>query len=761
MEQYAVVGKRLSRVDGPAKATGQAVYAGDIALPGMLYGKILRSPYAHARILNIDFTEALKLPGVRAVCTGKDFPGIKFGFLPNTRDQLPMAVDKVRHFGEAVAAVAAVSEDIAEDALDRIKVDYEELPVVLTAEDAMKPGAPLVHENLGSNITSVTKLNFGDVEQGFRDSDYVREDRFTTQRVSVGFIEPHAVVVSVDATGNVTLQGSKQSPYITWRHFCRAMDLPLSKVKVINPYVGGGFSGKHEPFDLDYAATVLSRKTGLPVKIVLSQDEVIASFKQRHAKDVWIKIGMKKDGTLIACDCKLISEGGAYASVGPYNILVFSLGLVLPYRLQHLRYEAQRVYTNKPWCGAVRGQAVPIARYAFEGLLQMMIREMGLDPVEVRRKNAIRQGETTVNRMTIESCGLEAAIDKAAEMMDWEERRKHRIPNRGIGFATTSMPSGTRMGGHFGCAAVVKIDEDGSVSLLHGGTEIGQGCDTVLSQMAAEVLGLPLDDIRVVAESTDTSVLEAGMYGSRCTFWSGNAVKVAAGDARRQLAEIAAPLLGVAPEDLVFRDRKVFAREKPEKAAPFIDIVRQAYYSRGQPIYGRGSWAATDIDMPDMKTGAGNMAHGWGFFAQGVEVEVDPKTGKIKLLKSVCARDAGYPINPLLLDGQVEGGTVFTSGQALHEECRFDEKGRPLQNSFVDYKLPTVYEAPASNGNFDIITNDPWGPFGAKGAGESSDSTTLAAIANAVEDAIGVMIKDLPITPEKILAALKEKGAGK
>ncbi|MBI4331350.1 MAG: molybdopterin-dependent oxidoreductase [Chloroflexi bacterium] len=754
MEEYAVVGKRLPRVDGPVKATGGAVYAADISLPGMLFGKMLRSPYAHARILNIDYSQALKLPGVRAVCTGKDFPGIKYGFLPSTRDQLPMATDKVRHYGEAVAAI---SEDIAEEALDLIVVDYKELPVVLTATEAMREGAPLVHEEHGSNIAATTRLNFGDVEKGFRESDLVREESFTTERVSVGFIEPHAVVASVDASGNVTLQGSKQSPYITWRHFCRAMDLPLSKVKVINPYVGGGFSGKHEPFDLDFAATVLSRKTGLPVKIVLSQDEVISSFKQRHHKDVWIKVGMKKDGMLVACDCRLINEGGAYASVGPYNMVVFTLGLVMPYRISHLRYEAHRIYTNKPWCGAVRGQSVPVARYAFEALMHRMINELGLDQVETRRKNAIRQGDTTINGMKIDSCGLDEAIDKAAGMVNWEQHKRQRLPNRGVGFACTSMPSGTRMGGHYGCAAVVKIDEDGGVSLLHGGTEIGQGCDTVLAQMAAEVLGVSLDDVRVIPESTDTSVLEAGMYGSRCTFWSGNAVKAAAEDARRQLAEIASPLLKTDKEDLVFRGRKVFPRGREEKAVPLLDIVRQAYYSRGQPIYGRGSWAANDIDLPDMKTGSGNIAHGWGFFAQAVEVEVDPKTGQVKLLKSVCARDAGRPINPLTLDGQVEGGTVFTSGQALWEECQFDEKGIPLQSSFADYKMPTIRDAPLANLNHDIITNDPWGPFGAKGAGESSNSTTLAAIANAVQDATGMAVNELPVRPEKVLAALKKR----
>ncbi|MDZ4246197.1 MAG: molybdopterin cofactor-binding domain-containing protein, partial [Dehalococcoidia bacterium] len=510
------------------------------------------------------------------------------------------------------------------------------------------------------------------------------------------------------------------------------------KVRIINPYVGGGFSGKHEALDLDFAAAALSKKTGFPVKIVLSQDEVIAAFKQRHAKHVEIKIGMKKDGTLVACECKMIAEGGAYASVGPFNIVIFATsGLLLPYRMSHFKYEAHRVYTNKPWCGSVRGQSIPIARFAFESLFNMMIDDLGLDQLEVRKKNSILSGESTINKMTVGTAGMVEAIEKLGEMIGWDGRKKKKAPYRGIGIACSPQVSGARMGGHFGSSAVVKVDEDGGVCLIHGGTEIGQGCDTVLAQMAAEVIGVPVEEIRQMEEDSDVAVLEAGMFSSRCTFWAGHAVKRAAEDACQQLAEIAAPLLEASKDDIVFKNKTVFSRKNPERAIAFIDLVRNAYYTKGQPIYGRGSYSASNIPMPDLKTGEGDVTNAWAFFAQAVEVEVDPETGRVKVLKSVCTRDVGRPINPMLLDAQLEGGTVFTSGQALYEECCFDEKGRPLQNSFLDYKMPTVMEAP-ENEHFDIITDDPNGPFGAKGAGEGSNGTTLAAIANAVEDAIGV-----------------------
>ncbi|MFQ5826686.1 MAG: xanthine dehydrogenase family protein molybdopterin-binding subunit, partial [Dehalococcoidia bacterium] len=492
MSEFSVIGKPIPRVDGVVKVTGQATYAADLVAPGMLYGKVLRAPVAHARILNIDTSRAEKLPGVRAVCTGQDFPGIRFGFLPSTRDQLPMPVDKIRHFGEGIAAVAAIDPDIAEEAIDLIKLEYEELPAVLTIEEAEAPGAPVIHDRAPDNVTASTKFHFGDVERGFAEADHITEAVIRSQRVVQGFIEPHAILASVDATGRIIIQASKQSPYITWRHFCRAMGLPLSQVRMINPYIGGGFSGKQDPFDLDFAAVKLAMKTGRPVKIVLSQDEVLATQRQRHSKRARIKIGAKRDGILTACDCILHSEGGAFASVAALNIDIFGRCLLEPYRLPNARYAGYRMYTNKPICGAVRGQAQVIGRYVFESALTMLADELGIDQFEIRLKNAYRNGDHTANGQLYFGSKFYEALEAVGKDIGWKEHKVKKPPYRGIGFGCQSSGAGAaRFAGHTSSAAVVKITEDGTASIIYGGTEIGQGIDTVVTQIAAEVLGLP------------------------------------------------------------------------------------------------------------------------------------------------------------------------------------------------------------------------------------------------------------------------------
>ena len=374
-EEYQVVGKPVERTDGRVKATGKARYAGDLIAPGMIYGKILRSTVAHANILNIDTSAAKKLPGVMAVITGKDFPGIPFGTRPDTRDQTPMPITKVHHFGEGVAAVAAIDEDTAEEALDLIKVEYEELPVVLTAEDALRPDAPLVNEFSSSNIAYTSDFRFGDPDAGFKEADYVREEKFSSQRVAVGFIEPHACLAEVDATGRVLLQGSKQSPYPTWRHMCRALDLPLSKMRLVTPFVGGAFSGKHDPFDVDFAAVKLAQITNRPVKIVLNYDEVLAGYRQRNAMDAVLKMGVKKDGRITAVKAECVLEGGPIAGIGPFNIYFFGAWLNLPYKVPAVEYHGKLVYSNRAPCGTVRGQEIVLAQYAVDSLLGIVAEE--------------------------------------------------------------------------------------------------------------------------------------------------------------------------------------------------------------------------------------------------------------------------------------------------------------------------------------------------------------------------------------------------
>jgi CO/xanthine dehydrogenase Mo-binding subunit len=722
----------------------------------MIHGKILRSPFAHANILSIDTSRAKKLPGVFAVITGKDFPGIPFGTRPDTRDQLPLPITKVHHFGEGVAAVAAIDEDTAEEALDLITVEYEELPVVLTAQDALAPGAPLVNEFCKSNIAYSSDFRFGDPDAGFAEADHVKEETFSSQRVAVGFIEPHACLAEVDATGRVLLQGSKQSPYPTWRHMCRALDLPLSKMRLVTPFVGGAFSGKHDPFDVDFAAVKLAQITNRPVRIVLNYDEVLAGYRQRNAMDAVVKMGMKKDGRITALKAECVLEGGPIAGIGPFNIYFFGAWLNLPYKVPAIDFHGKLVYSNRAPCGTVRGQEIVLAQYCVDSMLGIMAEDLGIDQVKVRSINAATDNYTTVNGIVIDVSGLPECIEKSAESVGWEKSRKSRPKGRGIGFSCAAHPSGVRLGGHFGSSVLLKLQEDGKVILTHGGTEIGQGCNTVFCQMAAEILGVPFEDIIQGPSDSDTAILDSGMFSDRCTYWDGNATIAAANDLKRQLAEIAADKLQAKPEDLVFKNAKIFVAGRPEKAMKLINAARTAYYDLGTPLYGRGYWAATDIDLVDWKTGRGNLAHGVDFIATAVEMDVDVETGKVTLLKGVSGDDAGQPIHPVMLEGQVNGGSAHMTGHALMEESLYDEKGRMLNYSWRDYKQPTALDTPEYIVDH-IHTHDPYGPFGAKGAGEASSCSTIAAIANGIYDAVGVRIKDLPITPEKILAALKSK----
>jgi CO/xanthine dehydrogenase Mo-binding subunit len=756
MKSYSVVGKPVERTDARIKVTGSARYAGDLIAPGMLHGKLLRSPVAHARILNIDTSRARALPGVRAVITGKDFPGIPFGTRPDIRDQLPMPISKIHHFGEGVAAVAAVDEDAAEAALDLIKVDYEELPVVLTAQDALAPNAPLVNEFKDSNIAYFSDFVFGDIDKGFTEAEYIKEETFSSHRTSVGFIEPHACLAEVDATGRVLLQGSKQSPYITWRHMCRAMDIPLSKVRMVNPFVGGGFSGKHDPFDVDFSAVKLAQVTGKPVKIVLNYDEVLAAYRQRNAMNATLKIGVKKNGVITALWAENILEGGPISGIGPFNIYFFGAFLNVPYKIPAIEYHGKLVYSNRAPCGTVRGQEIVLAQFALDSLLHMVGEDLGIDPVEMRLINAVTDNWRCANGLVVDVSGLSQCIERSAEKIGWKESRKSRPAGRGIGFSCASHPSGTRLGGHFGSSVMLKLLEDGKVIVTHGATELGQGANTVFCQMAAEELGLPFEDMLQGVSDSDTAILDSGMFGDRATYWDGNATIIAARDLKKQIAEIVAGDLDADPDEIEFENRRVFVRGEPERGMDWLLAVRKAYYEQGAPLYGRGHWAATDIDIVDWKTGKGNLAHGLDFIASAMDIEVDKETGQVTLLRSVHGDDAGQPINPAMLEGQVNGGSAHMAGHALFEESLYDEKGRAINHTWRDYKQPTALDVPESIVEH-VHTHDPYGPFGAKGAGEASACSTIAAIANGIYDAIGVRIKDLPLTPEKILQALKAK----
>ncbi len=760
MEGYSVVGKRLPRVDGLAKAIGQAKYAGDMLLPRMLYGKILRSCYPHARILDIDTSKAERLPGVKAVVIGKDFGGFRYGYAPDARDKSPLAVDKVRFVGDEVAAVAAVDEDTAEEALQLIKIDYEELPAVFDADEAMKEGAPQLHDICQRNIAVRRSFHFGDIETGFRESDHIREDRFETQLVIHGFIEPHAVLAAYELPGKITISASTQTPYMLSRLLSIAFNVPQNRVRIIQPYVGAGFGGKAEAYPLQLIAVLLSQKTGRPVRITDTQEEVLLFSQRRAHHIVEIKTGVKRDGSLVAREYRIITNTGAYVDGTPIILQVAGVLTTIPYRLPNVKYEAYGVCTNTPWLGPHRGLGFAEVHFAADIQLDMIASDLKIDPVEIRLRNAVQAGDITANKLELASCELTRCIEKVAEASNWAEKREKKeirgSKRRGIGIGCGSFVSGTRSFAHTGAMATIKINEDGTVNLSTGTTDIGQGSDTVLSQIAAEELGLRLEDIAITRIDTDATPLDSGTYSSRVTLEAGNAVKLAAADAKRQLAAIAAENLGVSAEELEFRNREISVRGNPDKAVPFARAAKMAAYSQ-RDVLGKGHYPY-NIELWSFHTGTGNASMAYSFGAMVAEVEVDVETGKVKLTDASVAHDGGIAINPMAVEGQIEGQVIQGLGETLYEELIM-ENGRTINASFADYKMPRSLDMPEMNVIL-IEKADPYGPFGAKEVGEGTISAVYPAIVNAIHSAVGVWIEELPVTPEKILKALKEKRGG-
>ncbi|MBI5440991.1 MAG: molybdopterin-dependent oxidoreductase [Deltaproteobacteria bacterium] len=765
MSDYSVLGKRLPRVDGPIKATGKAAFADDLSVPGMLHGKILRSPHPHARIVRIDTSRAARLRGVRAVIVGEDFGDFRYGLRPDTRDEVPLARGKVRYVGEEVAAVAAVDEETALEALGLIDVEYEVLPAVFDPEAALRQGAPLVHDDRPGNVSIHMKTAFGDVEKAFAEADYVREDRFYSQSVLHGFLEPNAIIASWEAPNHITVWASKQSPYFLYRNLSNCFNVPLSSVRVIQPYIGGGFGGKNGSYPLDFCAVLLSKKSGRPVKIVLGQEEVLSAHRRRHPMIVWLKTAVKKDGTLLAHDCRAVADGGAGTGVGPTTIANAFYFLNLPYVVPNVRYEGFRVYTNRPVSVAQRGNGIQQIRYAADVQLDMIAEDLGLDPVEIRRKNGAYVGYETPNGMKIGSCGLDETITEAVKAANWHEeyrpwREKAREPlgriARGVGLACNSFASGTRLAGHNCCTAVIKVHEDGTVSLLTGSTDSGQGSETALAMITAEVLGVRLEDVYVPQTDSTVTPVDPGSYGSRVSSTAGNAVKIAAEDARRQLVGVAAQILEAAPEDIEIRDRKVFVKGSPSKCMRFRDLARRTVsWGSGTTVIGQGSWGQS-IDPINFDTGAGDVGGAYSFGTQAAWVEVDTETGKVEVKRMVVAHDCGIAINPLAIEGQHEGSISGGVGHTIYEQC-VEEDGWTLNPNFTAYGLPTVYDVPEEMVSLSIETIDPIGAFGAKESGEGTQVSTIPAIVNAIHNALGVWITDLPVTPEKVLKALQAR----
>lgn len=752
IRDYSVIGKRLPSIDAVAKTTGEAKYTGDLVLPRMLHGKILRSPYPHARVLTIDTSRAERLPGVRAVITGKDTLGIKYGdIIP---DEYALAVDKVRYIGDAVAAVAAIDEDTAAEALDLIRVEYQELPAIFDPEEAMKPGAPSIHDDVPNNVSAKPGYHFGNVEAGFRESDYVREDTFRTQAQSHCALEPLAALASHDSTGKVTLWASTQNPYPVSKDLAKVLGIPLGNVRVIKPSMGGGFGGKRDTFDLFFCTALLSRKTGRPVRIAYTREEQFIAGRHRHPFVLKLKVGVRRDGTLIAKEWTAIADGGAYNSVGPAVVGSAGTGTGTLYRVANAKYTGYHVYTNKPVCGAFRGFGLLQTRFADEVQMDLVAKELGMDPAQLRLKNAIRSGDPNPMRWKITSCGLSECIQKAAEAAEWEQRWGKLPKEEGVGMACNNYVCGSSLYGPDSSAALVKLHEDGTVTLFTGVADIGQGSDTTLAQIAAEELGLSLEDIRMCTSDTETTPTDLGSYASRVTVVGGNAVRIAAGDAKRQVLELAAQMLEARVEDLVSSGRRIHVQGSPEKGIAFSEMIRHALVKQGVHILGRGSYAAPS-EQRDPVTRQGNTSPAYSFGAQVVRVEVDRDTGQIAVHQDVAAYDCGLAINPMGLEGQIEGSVVCGLGMTLMED-RVTERGQVLNPSFEGYKVPTALEAPLIDCIF-VETIDPEGPFGAKGLSEGAQVPVAPAIANALFDATGVRLTKLPLTPESVLEGLDKR----
>jgi 4-hydroxybenzoyl-CoA reductase alpha subunit len=757
MQQYSVVGKSIPNIDSVSKVTGRALYTGDLKMPGLLVGKILRSPYAHARILNINTSKAARLLGVKTIITGKDTLGIKYGMWRVRRELLDeegLATEKVRFIGDAVAAVAALDEDSALEAVDLIEVEYEPLPAVFTLEDAMKEDAPLVHEGYKKNVNVIRTIDIGDVEKGFRESDYVREDSFVTQSVQHCSLEPHVCVASFDPMGKLTLWDSTQSPYFVQVNLATTLGLRENDVRIIKGHVGGGFGNKVEFFSNEFCASLLSRKTGRPVRIEYTRKEEFTVTRRRVPEMIKMKTGVKKDGTIVARESTIILDGGAYTGQVPTTTMLSGMLGLLPYRISNYRYSGQRVYTNNMPSGAMRGHGALQPNFASEVQLDLIADELGIDPVDLRLKNAMQAGDGVPGiAPRIESCGLIECITKIAEATDWRRKRKDLPKGRGIGIACYAFTAGGIFN-WFGTTlpfseALVKLNEDGTAILYSRAADIGQGVNTICSQILAEELGIRMEDVKIIAGDTDTSTADLGAWSSRLTLHMGNAVRRAALDAKRQVFEIAGGILGVRViEELEAKEGKIYIMQRPDKALFFAEAVGAAQMARGgSPIMGRGAYTPR---------GKGLVSSAWSFGAQAAEIQVDDETGNIRVVKLATAHDCGTAINPLLVDGQLEGSAQMGLGQALSEELIFQE-GRVLNPSFRDYKLFTAADMPEVQ-SIVVETYEPEGPFGAKEAGEGLAIPTGAAVANAAHHATGTAFKKLPLTPERVLEGKADKG---
>jgi 4-hydroxybenzoyl-CoA reductase alpha subunit len=754
MSREPCIGADVPRVDAWAKATGTAQYTDDLSLPGMLHGALKRSPLPHARIRAIDTSRARALPGVKAVITAADLPSVRYGnwrFSPATQDEHALAVEKVRFVGDPVAAVAAVDRDTALEALDLIHVDFEELPGLFDLDEALAEGAPRIHEDTAGNISVTREIDYGDLEAGFARADYVRDDVYLMPPVSHAYLEPCSSLAQADALGRITLWTSTQTPYIVQCLLASALGLRENEVRVVKPCVGGGFGGKMELRSWDVCAAFMARLLGKPVKFTQTRAEEISAGRRRHPMRLRSRVGFTKDGLLLAKELTVHLDGGGYNSMGPTaTFLVGNLGAML-YRYPAYRYRGFHVYTNNPPAGAMRGFGGPQAFFVAEGQMNEAATDLGIDPIDLRLKNAMHPGDKIRGFATVGTCAFIESLEKVAEMSEWRRKRRELPPGSGIGIGCYSFVTG----GNFNwfdtkypfSAAEVRAYADGTVHLFTMAADIGQGSDTVLQQILTEDLGLRLADVTLYTGDTSLGPkADLGTWGSRVTFMVGNAIL----DATRQIKEELYKVVALKFDMNVIhafecKDGTVRVKGRPEKAVPFGEAVAMVQrLRRGEPLVARGSYTPRDMGL---------VTPTFSFGAQVAEVEVDRDTGRVRVTRIHTAHDCGRPLNPQSVEGQVEGCVQMGLGYALTEELVMSH-GRTLNATFLDYKIPGALDMPRMD-SVCVGGAEPRGPFGAKESGEGPTSPTAPAIAEAVWHATGYRARRLPITAEHVLRHLE------
>jgi len=757
------IGDYVPMIDGPEKVSGRAKFTADLVVPGALAGHIFRSPYSHAEILEIDVTEAAKLPGVKAIVTGADCDKT-FGVLPIARTEHPLARDKVRYCGEPVAAVAAVDDATAKEALRRIKLKVRQLPAYHTAGAALAPDAINIHECRAHNIERDVFFELGDVAAAFAGADLVREGTYNCAEVCQNQMEMHAALADYDAVRDrITVHASTQVPYYVHLMLSQILGMDMSRIRVVKPHVGGGFGCRTETLNVELIAALLARKAGGCVRLVVNREETFITHRGRPETDIRLKIGLRKDGRVAGVECECTQRGGAHSGYGVVTILYAGSMLYAIYDLHNVKYIGKRVLTNTPPCGAFRGHGTVDVRFAFESLLDQMASEMGLDPIAVRRTNLLKVPTFTDNDLMVNSYGLPECIDWVEKASGWKERKGRLLsPNgikKGLGFACSHYISGAskpvNWTGEPHATIKLKLDFDGSIVLLTGAAEIGQGSSTVLVQSVAEVLGLELSRIRIVTGDSDVVPKDNGSYSSRVTFMVGNAAIDAANNLKAVLIAAAARKLDAKPDEIECLG-ELYRAGAQDKGLTFNEVVTEALRDTGTiTVTGNYSTIPESHGGKKYRGSAIGGTMGYSYAAQVVEVSVDEDTGVVTVDKVWVAHDCGRALNRLTVEGQVQGSVWMGMGQAMSEEAAYHE-GLMLTANMLDYRVPTIQDSPPIEVGI-IESIDPHGPFGAKEAGEGSLAAFLPALTNAIADATGLRFNDLPVTPDRVFAALEKR----